>query len=235
MGRKDLQDIRLWIIMESVRKADPLHWEDRVLKLSSGNTKLNKTSAKAGYRVVGFGLPAVDTCPGASACKGICFATQGTYRFRAVRAVRAENLAASQGDTFVNDMIAAIRRRRSRNVVRVHDSGDFYSQSYLDSWFAIARALPGKIFYAYTKSLHLDFTGKPDNFQVVQSLGGKYDHMVDRSRPHARIFATHAARIAAGYVDGNETDIPAIEGETRIGLVYHGGRNLTKAQAAYWV
>jgi hypothetical protein len=206
-----------------------------MLKLSSGNSKLNKTSAKAGYRVVGFGLPAVDTCPGASACKSICFATQGTYRFRAVRAVRADNLAASQGSSFVTDMVAAIRRLRSRNVVRVHDSGDFYSQEYMDSWFQIARSLPEKRFYAYTKSLHLNFGGKPDNFMIVQSLGGKYDHLVDLTRPHARIFATHAARIAAGYVDGNETDIPAIEGETRIGLVYHGGRKLTKAQASYWV
>jgi hypothetical protein len=206
-----------------------------MVKLSIGNSKLNKTSASKGYRVVGFGLPAVDTCPGASACKGICFATQGTYRFRAVRAVRADNLAASQGSSFVTDMVAAIRRRRSRNVVRVHDSGDFYSQEYMDSWFAIARALPGKRFYAYTKSLHLDFTGKPDNFMIIQSLGGKYDHLVDLTRSHARIFATHDARIAAGYVDGNETDIPAIEGVHKIGLVYHGGRKLTKAQATYWV
>jgi hypothetical protein len=206
-----------------------------MLKLSVGNSKLNKTSAKAGFRVIGFGLPAVDTCPGAAACKSVCFATQGTYRFKGVRAVRAANWEASQNDTFVQDMIAAIRRRRSRNTVRVHDSGDFYSQEYLDSWFTIARTLPHVRFYAYTKSLHLNFAGKPDNFMIVQSLGGKYDKLVDLTRPHARIFATHEARIAAGYVDGNETDIPAILGETRIGLVYHGGRNLTKAQKAYWV
>ena len=206
-----------------------------MLKLSVGNSKLNKTSAAAGFRVVGFGLPAVDTCPGASACKGICFATQGTYRFRKVREVRAANWEASQGESFVQDMVAAIRRRRSRNTVRVHDSGDFYNQEYLDSWFAIARALPGVRFYAYTKSLHLSFADQPDNFMIVQSLGGKYDRLVDLTRPHARIFATHEARIEAGYVDGNETDIPAIVGETRIGLVYHGGRKLTKAQQAYWV
>lgn len=205
------------------------------ITLSTGNGKLNKTSAKAGYRVIGFGLPAVDTCPGASACKGICFATQGTYRFRKVREVRASNWEASRSATFVQDMVASLRARRSRNTVRVHDSGDFYSQEYLDSWFAIARALPGKRFYAYTKSLHLDFAGKPDNFTIVQSLGGKYDRLVDLTRSHARIFATHEARIAAGYVDGNETDIPAIEGAHKIGLVYHGGRKLTEAQERYWV
>lgn len=206
-----------------------------MLKLSVGNSKLNKTSAAAGYRVVGFGLPAVETCPGASACRSVCFATQGTYRFKGVRAVRAANWLASQSSSFVDDMIAAISRRRTRNTVRVHDSGDFYNQEYLDSWFAIARALPGTRFYAYTKSLHLDFAGKPDNFMIIQSLGGKYDKLVDLTRPHARIFATHEARIAAGYVDGNATDIPAIEGVTRIGLVYHGTRKLTQAQQAYWV
>lgn len=211
-------------------------WGDTMsVKLSVSNTKLNKTSAAAGYRVVGFGLPAAETCPGAGACKGICFALQGTYRFKSVKAVRASNWQASMGDTFVLDMVTAIRRRRSRNVVRVHDSGDFYSQGYLDSWFEIARQCSDKRFYAYTKSLHLNFTGKPDNFMIIQSIGGKYDKLVDLTKPHARIFATEAARVAAGYVDGNATDIPAIEGVHKIGLVYHGGKNLTPAQQAYWV
>ena len=87
-----------------------------------------------------------------------------------------------------------------------------------------------------TKSLHLDlWSGKPDNFRIVQSVGGKMDSAVDIKRPHSRIFADHGARRAAGYVDGNVNDGPAIRGERRIGLVYHGQRNLTPAQSAYFV
>jgi hypothetical protein len=132
-------------------------------------------------------------------------------------------------------MVAAIRRRRSYNTIRVHDAGDFYSQEYFAKWCEIARALPDHTVYAYTKALDLDlWTDKPDNFQVVQSLGGIFDRAVDMNRSHSRIFASHEAREAAGYVDGNVNDIPAIEGVTRIGLVYHGTRKLTLPQARYF-
>jgi hypothetical protein len=81
----------------------------------------------------------------------------------------------------------------------------------------------------------LDFTQVPSNLRITQSLGGKFDRLVNRERPHSRIFATVEGRESAGYVDGNKDDIPAIEGEIRIGLVYHGVKNLTPAQKAYFV
>jgi hypothetical protein len=215
------------------------------ISLSVSNSKLVKTSGES-YKVVGFGLPAdhdfvgpngeaMNTCFGAGACRGPCFAKQGRYIMESVMNPRLSNLQATMQDSFVPDMIAALRRKRSYNTVRIHDSGDFYSQSYLDKWIAIAKALPGKVFYAYTKALTLDFTQVPGNLRITQSLGGKFDRLVNRERPHSRIFRDVAAREAAGYVDGNTDDIPAIEGEIRIGLVYHGVKNLTPAQKAYFV
>ncbi len=211
-----------------------------MIRLSTNNGKLVKTSGET-MKVIGFGLPADynftggNTCPSALACRAVCFAKQGTYNFPAVKAARVANLDASMGASFIPDTIAALRRKRSYNVVRIHDSGDFYSQAYYDAWCEIARAMPDRTFYAYTKSLNFDlWTNKPDNLRIVQSLGGRWDKRVDLSKPHSRIFASHAAREAAGYVDGNVSDLPAIEGEVRIGLVYHGGRNLTPAQAAYF-
>jgi hypothetical protein len=61
-------------------------------------------------------------------------------------------------------------------------------------------------------------------------MGGKLDHMIDPTKPHSRIFATDEARITAGYIDGNANDSPAQRGEINIGLVYHGGKNLTEVQ-----
>jgi hypothetical protein len=89
-------------------------------------------------------------------------------------------------------------------------------------------------FYAYTKSMHLDLTGAPANFKVTQSLGGKHDALVNLGKPHSRIFSTDDDRIAAGYVDGNVDDSPAIEGVVSIGLVYHGVKNLTPAQKKFF-
>jgi hypothetical protein len=218
---------------------------------TAGNAKLLKTSGGE-YRVVGFGLPAdvdfkVDgvqhnTCPAALACRAVCYAKQGTYRFANVVKARHHNLALSQRADFADLIIAdlstmVVKSRKCRkpyNVVRLHDAGDFYSQSYLDAWAKVAAAYPAVIFYAYTKSLHLDLSVIPANLRITQSLGGRYDNLVNLGKPHSRIFSNDKAREDAFYVDGNINDVPAIEGDIAIGLVYHGGRNLTAAQEKFF-
>jgi len=212
------------------------------IKWTTGNTKLAKENDR-GYNILGFGIPAdyvfvdkqgatCNTCPGACACKGVCYAKQGRYNMPNVRDARVRNLTESLGDTFVLDATDDLRyyKRRGYNVIRLHDSGDFYSQEYLDKWAAIAHNHPDLIFYAYTKNLLLTFDAVPANLRIVQSLGGLYDKLVNLEKPHSRIFSSDMARIMAGYVDGNTNDIPAIEGVIRIGLVYHGVRKLTVAQ-----
>lgn len=208
------------------------------------NEKLEKTSGLGTYNIVGFGLPAdydferdgvkYNTCPGALACRGVCYAKQGGYRFPDSIAARSHNLAFSQTDGFVAGIVSDLKRFRKANTVRIHDSGDFYSQEYFDKWCAIANALPHLTFYAYTKSLTLDLAAAPANLKVTQSLGGKYDASVDLDAPHSRIFSDHDARLAAGYVDGNLSDEPAIQGLIKIGLVYHGNKNLTESQKVYF-
>lgn len=217
-----------------------------------GNSKLEKTSGGK-YRVLGWGIPAdtnivtqegatLNTCPAALACRAVCYAKQGSYRFANVIAARNHNLRLSLDDDFASKIIAdlgnlLIKGRKCRkpyNVVRLHDSGDFYSQRYLDAWCHIADNFQHVTFYAYTKSLHLDYTNVPPNLRITQSLGGKYDNLIQLGKSHSRIFSNDAAREAAGYVDGNIDDTPAIEGIINIGLVYHGSRNLTPAQEVFF-
>ena len=203
------------------------------LKWSFGNAKVSKLDA------VSFGLPAGESrtgfvvCFGAGACKNPCYARQGFYTMATVAEPREFNLEQSKGPDFVRHAVADLASIK-QSIIRIHDSGDFYSQEYLDKWATVAGFYPHKTFYAYTKSLKLDFSKLPHNFRIVQSMGGKFDTMIDVSRPHSRIFATHEARIAAGYFDGSITDEPAIRGEIKIGLVYHGTKKLTPAQEKYF-
>lgn len=208
------------------------------------NAKLRKTS-RGKYDVVGFGTVAdynfkakdgklLNTCHGALACRAVCYAKQGAYVFPAVQKARKRNLSLSQRKDFVRLIVSDLNRMRKVNTVRLHDAGDFYSQEYVDKWSEIAKALPHLTFYAYTKSLDLDFSKVPENFKITQSLGGKFDKLVQLRKPHSRIFASHKARMAAGYKDGNRSDIPAIEGTVKIGLVYHGNKNLTDSQKKYF-
>ena len=208
------------------------------------NEKLAKTSGEV-YNIVGFGLPAdkdfehngetLNTCPGALACRGVCYAKQGAYNFPLSIASRKYNLEMSLRPDFAQMAIADLKRYRKVNTVRIHDSGDFYNQEYYNKWCEIARAFPHITFYAYTKTVNMDlWTNKPDNFKITQSLGGKHDKLVNLDMPHSRIFTDDAARINAGYVDGNTDDSPAIKGLVKIGLVYHGNKNLTEGQKKYF-
>jgi hypothetical protein len=213
-------------------------------KFVTGNTKLNKITGEGGaYQIIGFGIPADldfkdgkrkrNTCPGADHCREVCYAKQGMYRFNNVKVARQKALDATMDVNFVETMIEDLTKffKKGINTVRVHDSGDFYSQEYLDKWYSIASQMPWMKFYAYTKALNLDlFTNKPDNFQIIQSLGGRWDRKIDLTKPHSRIFTNDEARIANGYVDGNINDAPAIDGVVKIGLVYHGGKNLDETQ-----
>jgi hypothetical protein len=131
---------------------------------------------------------------------------------------------------FVERMVAEVERavKRGLRAVRVHDSGDFYSAEYMLAWFEVARRLPHVKFYAYTKMVVLArrlASVTPDNFKLIQSLGGVADARIDQSLPHSRIFDSVEALRAAGYADASESDAPAAFGDNpRIGLVIHGAK-----------
>ena len=104
-----------------------------------------------------FDLPPVSTC--GRTCPS-CYALKSERRFPAVRALRQRNYTHSQLPTFVSTVVSELAStRRCARTVRIHSSGDFYSQSYIDSWSQIATALPQFTFYAFTKQLsRFDFT-----------------------------------------------------------------------------
>ena len=198
------------------------------------------------YRVVSFNLPAggyeVDnksyiTCPGADACLALCYARQGTFLFKGSKRVRIDNhqllltTHVTHGLQGVVDILDEAVKSVSRTVavIRLHDSGDFFKKWYVEAWVEVIKRHPNILFYAYTKSFPM-FKGidLPSNFRVTYSFGGKWDNKIDG--PNSRIFPTLDDRIKAGYVDGNDSDMPAILGERNIGLVYHGVKNPTEEQ-----
>ncbi len=198
------------------------------------------------YRVVSFNLPAggyeVDnksyiTCPGADACLALCYARQGTFLFKGSKRVRIDNhqllltTHATHGLQGVIDILDEAVKKVTKTVavIRLHDSGDFFKKWYVEAWVEVIKRHPNILFYAYTKSFPM-FKGidLPSNFRVTYSFGGKWDKKIDG--PNSRIFPTLDDRIKAGYVDGNDSDMPAILGKHNIGLVYHGVKNPTDEQ-----
>lgn len=132
--------------------------------IQKGNSKL--------HNMYMFNLPATHAicnriCPG-------CYAAREQTRFPAILTARESRYTASISTTFASTIISEITSLRTKpKFFRVHASGEFYSQSYIDSWHTIASLFPSITFYAYTKRLaHFDFSSLSSlpNFILINSL-----------------------------------------------------------------
>lgn len=130
-----------------------------------GNSKLGATTHM-------FNLPASHAVCG-RACKG-CYAMREQTRFPTVLRARESRYQASLQPNFAQRIIAELKAKRKLPAYfRVHASGEFYSQQYIDSWHTIASAFPSVTFYAYTKrKSDFDFTSLSSlpNFILIDSL-----------------------------------------------------------------
>lgn len=170
-----------------------------MLNFSKGNAKLGK-------HTLIFNLPAGKTCPGAMFCKAFavvdengkrhvqdgehtefrCFAATSEALFDAPFQSRANNLQlivdALKNGTAADLINNSIQEHRTKNtkLVRIHESGDFFSGAYLDAWIEVAHRNPDLKFYCYSKSLQLFLNFKlPQNFYMTASYGGKWDYLID--------------------------------------------------------
>ena len=201
--------------------------------LSVGNEKMKKSSDDSKI-VVSWGIPASDkTCPNAGACKNGCYAKGGRYGFPNVKNKLNERLTLAESDDFIHvidDEIAYLKKKNADKqlYIRIHDTGDFFNESYTMKWLAIARMNPDVKFYAYTKMVTMflayeSFGRIPDNFRVIFSYGGTEDKYIPSDKPHARIFENVDKLNEAGYKDCSVNDL-LIWTTDKVGLVYHGNK-----------
>jgi hypothetical protein len=193
-------------------------------------TRGNRKYLIKGMRVRTFGIPAeraadgTVTCPGAGMCRQGCYAKQGHYVCPNVKNKNAERFLLTQRPEFV-EVISGEIQKLKLDLVRIHDSGDFYCLRYLYDWITIAGACPRTKFLAYTKMVLMARKFRiPDNLVLVLSEGGQWDHAIDQAHDKfARVFPSVAALRRAGFTDCHKSDLPALRPEVKkIGLIYHG-------------
>ena len=140
--------------------------------LKQGNAKLPKTVAI-------FNLLAVEDCPNCETCKDTCYALwrQGAanvLKYRQINSWFAHNNKAQ----LFRDINTELVKLRTKGVkyVRIHEAGDFFDQSYLLLWVAIATQNPDIQFFAMTKSEFLlpaiDAIGGVKNLNIMLSMIG---------------------------------------------------------------
>lgn len=198
--------------------------------LTSGNRDLRRDN------IYTWSLPAwvthlpdgrvINTCPSAGECATLCYATRGTYRFRNVRAAHTRNLlmVLDSLPAWEAAMKEELQHKRMQGAsVRIHDAGDFFSDEYLQAWLRIMASAPNTTFYAYTKEVQR-FRDQvepnpPHNFKWVLSYGGRQDHLITEQDRQCDVFPTDEAMHAAGFHDQAASDLLAITGPPKVGIV----------------
>ena len=152
--------------------------------LPKGNAKLvDFDDEKTGisYRYAQFNTRAVIDCPFRSAgCEKICYATKGNHIYTSVKESRINSHAESLREDFSEAMCYTIhyymnntkRYRGNVMIVRIHESGDFYSVQYLRKWIKIWVEMmqeDGVVFVLYTKSFPFFLMLAEEEKEVIRS------------------------------------------------------------------
>tara|TARA_B100000767_G_scaffold240857_1_gene236937 strand:+ start:5499 stop:6104 length:606 start_codon:yes stop_codon:yes gene_type:complete len=201
------------------------------MNLLTQNSKLKKTSKALNLRVFNFGIPAYKsasgklTCPMADECVKFCYAKKGAYIWSNVQPAFEKRYQLSKTLEFIDAMNSEIKKKRP-DYVRVHDSGDYYSRSYLAKWITIAKSNPEVRFYSYTNMVDMMHKAElPNNYDIIFSDSGKQKHLIDKSVDrHTQIFDTKDNLHEAGYIDASDTDLYATKwfnNTNKVGLVFH--------------
>lgn len=224
----------------------------KLLKFSNGNSKLAPN-------IFTFSLPAGYACPGAFNCKSQAVKTKDGFRlkdgpncqFRCfaaldealkpnVRNQRWHNFNLLKGKSMaamVKLICESLPRPTWKHYVRLHVSGDFFSQNYFDAWMAVARLNPDTTFYAYTKSLPFWILRKgmiPDNFRLVASLGGRWDSLIGPNKLRtAKVVYSEAEAESLG-LEIDHDDSHAYGGNDDFALLLHGAQPAGTPAAKAW-
>lgn len=149
-------------------------------------------------------------------------------RYRPTGSPRTLPMAIEDVDPVLRDWV-----EHGGAAVRIHDSGDFFADWYVDLWVQIADRFPDVLFYAYTKEVSMMKRREsplPSNLRILFSTGGVEDHLIDPDTDrHADVFPDEAALAAAGYVSQDASDLLAVLlPATRIGIPANNIRHVNK-------
>lgn len=128
--------------------------------IKRGNSKIS--------RVCGVITMPTTVCP--VQCRD-CYAKKAERLYPNVLPSRLShyNLFTQNRPAFIAQIIYEIKKANTP-YFRIHESGDFFSQSYVDAWYQIMTALPSVKFYTYTKTTHLFNFPALKNFNLINSI-----------------------------------------------------------------
>jgi hypothetical protein len=230
---------------------------NRWVKFDVMTTKLffGKGNAKLGKEVHTFSLPAGHTCPFAHACMAKadkitgtitdgshqefrCFAASQEATYSSVRRSRWNNFDLLRGKSR-EEMKSLILENlpEDATIVRIHVSGDFFSEAYFLAWMDVATIRASVVFYAYTKSVSFWIRNRdhvPSNVNLTASFGGKHDASIEKEGlKSAKVVITEQEAADLG-LDIDHDDKLAYGSKGSFALLLHGTQKAGTPSAKAW-
>ena len=211
-----------------------------LLKFSSGNAKLQNRG------IALFSLPAGYTCPGAVGClakfsreqnkiidgpkqRYRCYAASQEAIYPSLRRATDHNLrllkearTSERMAELIHDSLPAFYFDK----IRIHQDGDFFSLAYMRAWAEVARQMPRRLFYAYTKSV--DFWVKlkeelPENMVLNASMDGRWDPLVEQHSLRHSVVLFHPEQAEQMGIEIDHDDSIAMDRDVqKFALLLHG-------------
>jgi len=231
---------------------------ENLLKFGEPNSKLKKLAKKLKLKLKTFSLPSGWTCPGAKDCKSRADRKTGKIKdgkhcqFRCFQASAEAVYPSLRKMVWHNmDLLDAINKDHKNcgfdykweamadlierslpkaDIYRVHVGGDFFNRHYLIAWMQVAKRFPERIFYAYTKSLHLFYSNDglrpvwtvPSNMRFTASRGGFYDWLITEHGLKCAEVVFSEEEADAQELEIDHDDEHAAFGKESFALLLHG-------------
>lgn len=130
--------------------------------LSKGNIKIG--------RIWNFSLPPVITCQSSTYCASKCYARKAYRQYGAVRNCWDRNFDMIQNKLGREVLLEKLSKLMGEKYFRIHVSGDFFNQPYVDFWKEVAKKFRGTKFLAFTKAFSFDYSDRSDNLIIRASI-----------------------------------------------------------------
>ena len=222
---------------------------DTKLAFGFGNAKLSTAIST-------FSLPAGHSCPFAKDCmsrtnlltgkvtdgphcKFRCFAATSEARATNVRKQRWGNFTTLKKTNSIESMANLIQKSLPVGLafVRIHVSGDFFSEKYFLAWLNVALNNPSVTFYGYTKATPFMVKYRkviPSNLRLTASRGGTHDNLIGKYHLKSAevVFSLDEAKQKGLEIDHD--DSLAINGKKPFALLLHGAQPAKSAASRAW-
>jgi len=210
---------------------------DNKLIIGQGNAKLSLSIGT-------FSIPAGHTCPFAKEClskadrvtgklidgehcRFRCFSASQENYLPLVRKARWHNFDILKKASTIERMGQVIQESIPFGIafMRVHVSGDFFSEKYFLAWLNVAMNNPLVTFYGYTKALPFIVKYRklmPKNFRFVASRGGTCDSLIGKYHLRSAEVVFSPEEAAVKNLEIDHEDNLAILSKKSFALLLHG-------------